>query len=217
MTDERPHLRTTRTAYDDIAALYTEMFGDPRRLAPLDRAMISGFAETVRGPVLDAGCGPGRVTAYLRGLGRDASGVDLSPEMIGHARAAHPGISFSEGTIAALDAADGSFGGVLSWYSVIHTPPELLPEIFAEFHRVLTPGGHLLLGFFATAGETEPQPYDHKVTAAYCLPVDHVGALLAAAGFTEIARMEREPADDERRRHGRLLAVRSRPAGAKDE
>lgn len=34
------------------------------------------------GPVADVGCGPGRVTTYLDGLGLDVSGVDLSPEMV---------------------------------------------------------------------------------------------------------------------------------------
>ncbi|MFD4664838.1 MULTISPECIES: class I SAM-dependent methyltransferase [Streptomyces] len=43
-----------------------------------------------------------------------------------------------------LDLADGSLGGIIAWYSIVHTPPELLPVVFAEFHRVLAPGGHLL-------------------------------------------------------------------------
>jgi DNA-binding PadR family transcriptional regulator len=33
-------------------------------------------------PVMDAGCGPGHVTAYLAAAGADAQGIDLSPEMI---------------------------------------------------------------------------------------------------------------------------------------
>ena len=31
--------------------------------------------------------------------------------------------------------ADGSLGCIIAWYSIIHTPSELLPEVFAEFHR----------------------------------------------------------------------------------
>lgn len=30
---------------------------------------------------------------------------------------------------------DGSLGCIIAWYSIIHTPSELLPEVFAEFHR----------------------------------------------------------------------------------
>ncbi|MDT7711983.1 MAG: hypothetical protein QOG46_672 [Pseudonocardiales bacterium] len=41
----------------------------------------------------------------------------------------------------------GALGGIVAWYSIIHTPPEELPVVFAEFHRVLAPDGHLLLTF----------------------------------------------------------------------
>ncbi|MGO8887777.1 MAG: class I SAM-dependent methyltransferase [Streptosporangiaceae bacterium] len=41
----------------------------------------------------------------------------------------------------ALDLPDGALGGVLAWYSIIHIPQERLPETFAEFCRVLAPGG----------------------------------------------------------------------------
>ncbi|OKH99228.1 hypothetical protein A6A06_27125 [Streptomyces sp. CB02923] len=40
-----------------------------------------------------------------------------------------------------------AFGGIVARYSIIHTPPEVLPTVFEEFHRALAPGGQLLLGF----------------------------------------------------------------------
>ena len=36
---------------------------------------------------------------------------------------------------------------MLAWYSVIHVPDERVPEAFAEFCRVLAPGGLVLLAF----------------------------------------------------------------------
>jgi hypothetical protein len=48
----------------------------------------------------------------------------------------------------APDLPDGVLCGVLAWFSVIHVPDERLPRAFAEFARVLAPGG-LLLGFQA--------------------------------------------------------------------
>ncbi|WP_250907129.1 class I SAM-dependent methyltransferase [Nonomuraea sp. NEAU-A123] len=45
--------------------------------------------------------------------------------------------------MAALNIADGVLGGALSRWSIVHTPPQELPAILAEFHRVLAPGGHL--------------------------------------------------------------------------
>ncbi|GAA4100143.1 class I SAM-dependent methyltransferase [Actinomadura miaoliensis] len=209
---ESSSLDTTRAAYDAVATLYAEMFRDSVEGHPLDRALVSAFAEFVRaagaGPVADLGCGPGGVTARLASLGLTAFGIDASPAMIELARQEYPDLRFDEGSMLALDIADGALGGVLAWYSIIHTPPEDLPVIFAEFARVLAPGGHLLVGFFAT-GDDSPhpaEPFDHKVSLAYRLSIDHVADLAYKAGLTEIGRSRREPAENERFQHGRLLA-----------
>jgi ubiquinone/menaquinone biosynthesis C-methylase UbiE len=69
--------------------------------------------------------------------------------MIEVARRSHPDLRFEVGSMNALDLADGSLGGIVAWYSIIHTPRGLLPQVFAEFARVLVPGGHLLLAFKA--------------------------------------------------------------------
>ncbi len=146
----------TRDAYDAVAPTYARIFADSLRDSPLDRAILGAFAEVARasgdGRVADLGCGPGHVTAHLAGLGLDAFGVDASPAMIELAREAHPGLRFDVGSMAALDLADGVLGGVLSRWSVIHTPPSEVPLLLAEFHRVPAPGGHLLIGFSASEG-----------------------------------------------------------------
>ena len=196
----------TRDAYDAVAALYTDMFRDVMNDPPLDRALISAFAELARGgaPVADLGCGPGRMTGFLASLGVDAFGVDLSPEMIAQARAEHPGLRFEVGTMTSLDLPDGGAGGILAWYSTIHTPPADLPPIFAEFHRVLAPGGHLLIGFPFREGDA-PQVFDHKVAPAYRWPCDPLSALLGEAGLVEVGRLVRAPGEVERFPGGALL------------
>ncbi|MFE9248858.1 methyltransferase domain-containing protein [Streptomyces sp. NPDC007088] len=198
----------TADAYDAVADLYAELSRDSLAGLPLDRAMLSAFAELVRasgpGPVADLGCGPGPGTAHLRALGLDVFGVDLSPAMITLARAAYPGLRFELGSMDALDLPGAALSGIVSWYSLIHTPPEELPAYFAEFRRVLAPGGHLLLGFFESEGGPV-SAFDHKVTTAYRWPVDGIAGLAGAAGFTEIGRMLREPGEGERFRRGHLL------------
>ncbi|MEU1620666.1 class I SAM-dependent methyltransferase [Streptomyces sp. NPDC005722] len=212
MTDPTPHSVSTAGAYDSVAVLYAELFGDWLGSLPLDRALITAFADSVRAAggrtVADLGCGPGYVTAHLRDLGLDAFGVDLSPEMIRLAREAYPELRFDVGSMDALhDVADGGLDGILSWYSVIHTPPRDLPPYFDEFRRVLAPGGHLLLGFFESGGGPL-DAFDHKVTTAYRWPIDDLAALAVSAGFTETGRMLREPGPDERFRRGHLLMTR---------
>ena len=101
--------------------------------------------------------------------------------------------------MTALDLADGALGGVVAWYSIIHTPPERLPEVFTEFHRVLAPGGHLLLAF--QIGD-EPlhlaQPFGHPVSLDFRRSSpDRIAELLCQAGFALSSRLLREPDENE--------------------
>ena len=210
---EHDVLNATREAYDAAASAYAQSFSDSLRNHPLDRAILGAFAEVVRAggdlPVADLGCGPGYVTAHLAELGLAAFGVDASPEMIALARQAHPNLQFDVGSMAELNIADGVLGGVLSRWSIIHTPPQEVPAILAEFERVLAPGGHLLIGFSASEDAAHPtQVFDHTVAPAYRWWPDHLGALLREFGLAETGRMVRQPQPTDRRqfREVQLLA-----------
>jgi SAM-dependent methyltransferase len=200
--DEPAYLQTTRRAYDTVAADYAALLDDELAEKPVQRAMLDLLAELVLadggGSVGDLGCGPGRVTAYLGGRGLDAFGVDLSPGMVEVARATYPDLRFEVGALAALDLPDGSLAGAAVWYSLIHVPPADRPAVLAELHRVLAPGGHLLLAF--QAGEDErvhrEQAYGHAVELdSYRLSAKRVTEELARTGLGVHARMVRQPAD----------------------
>jgi SAM-dependent methyltransferase len=205
----------TRAAYDAVADLYAELFSDVLESLPLERGLLAAFAELVRaddaGPVADIGCGPGHVTAHLHALGLTAFGIDLSPAMIAIARRTHPDLRFDEGSMTDLDLAGGSLGGILASYSTIHAPPHRVPAVFAEFHRVLAPGGHLLLGFFA-GDDPQPREFDHKVALAYRWSPDSLADLLRRAGFADVARLVREPREGERFQQAHLLVRKPRGA-----
>ncbi|MFJ2022707.1 class I SAM-dependent methyltransferase [Streptomyces sp. NPDC087897] len=150
-------LHTTRASYDAIATGYADWTRDELAAKPLERGLLTAFAELAARtakdggglPLADVGCGTGRVTGYLHGLGLglDVFGIDLAPRMLAEARKDHPGLRFEEGSMLALDLPDASLGGLLAWYSTIHVPDEELPRAFAEFRRVLAPGAPVLLGF----------------------------------------------------------------------
>jgi SAM-dependent methyltransferase len=199
---EPDFVRGTRASYDALAADYSARFRDELDARPLDRAVLAGFAELVRaaglGPVADVGCGPGRTTAYLDGLGVPVSGVDLSPHMVAAARRSYPGLRFEVGSMLALDRPDSALGGVLAWYSVIHVPDDRLADVFAEFRRVLAPGGYVLLAFQAgdeVLHRTEAQGRAVSLDFHRRQP-DQVAGLLAAAGLPVRARLLREPDED---------------------
>ncbi|MGZ4550256.1 MAG: class I SAM-dependent DNA methyltransferase [Blastococcus sp.] len=206
------YLDSVRAAYDTVAADYAELLRTELARKPLDRAMLGAFAELVHvdaeAPVADVGCGPGRVTAHLHTLGLPVFGIDLSPAMVAVARRTHPDLRFDEGSMTALDLPDASLGGLVAWYSVIHTPPELLPGVFAEFARVLRPAGHLLLAFQAGDELVHlEQAYGHPLSLdAYRLDPGRVVDLLERAGFDVHAQLVREPEPPEKTRQAYLLA-----------
>ncbi|MBK3625763.1 class I SAM-dependent methyltransferase [Streptomyces asoensis] len=217
-TDTTPGFVTaTRTFYDAVAEDYAEQFRDGITAKPLDRAVLTAYAELV-GPgrrVADLGCGPGRTTGFLAALGLEMSGLDLSEPMLAIARRENPGIPFAQGSMLDLDLPDGALAGVVSYYSSIHTPVEELPALFTEFHRVLAPGGHLLLGF--QVGD-EPRHYDRPWGRPVAIDFERrrperMAALLTAAGFAMVSRTVREPDTDGGEAVPQALLIARRPAG----
>ncbi|WP_436524990.1 class I SAM-dependent DNA methyltransferase [Actinoplanes sp. HUAS TT8] len=202
------HLDRTRMAYDTVARPYAVILKDELRQNPWDRAVLAAFAEAVTGPVLDAGCGPGRITGHLADLGLQVGGLDLSPEMITVARETHPLMEFAVGSVLDLDRPDGSLGGVVAWYSLIHMPPEELPRAFSEFHRVLAPGGHLVTAFKIGDGRarTTVGGYGPKIDLdVWWHPLELFAGVAASAGFTEVARLERAAMETENQPQGYLM------------
>lgn len=212
---EPPFLTTLRSSYDRVAADYAERFRAELDHKPLDRALLAAFAELVRaggaGPVADIGCGPGHVTAHLHGLGLNAFGVDVSAGTLALARRAYPGLRFDEGSMLALGLADAALGGIVALYSIIHVPRPMLPTALGEFHRVLAPGGWLLLAFQVGDGQRHLREWlGHPVELDFYLrSPDEVAELLTGAGLAVHARLVREPEPGvEAQRRAYLLAVK---------
>jgi SAM-dependent methyltransferase len=149
-------LADTRTSYDTVAASYAEFVRDALDQEPYLRAALALFADLVHtaggGPVADIGCGPGHITAHLHDLNLDAFGIDLSPAMIDLARREHPGLHFETGSMTDLRLPDTSVAALLAFWSLIHIPDTAIPAVLEHFHRVLRPGGPLLLGFHTGDG-----------------------------------------------------------------
>jgi SAM-dependent methyltransferase len=137
------------SSYDALADEYVARLYHELEYKPLDREWLARFAATVGtpGPICDLGCGPGHVARYLHEQGAQVLGVDLSPRMIELARRLNGGIEFCVGNMAALSVADGSWSGIVAFYSIIHLPPTQIAAVLREFWRVLQPGGEVLLAF----------------------------------------------------------------------
>ena len=116
----------TRQAYERRSRDYIAMFPSISATDPEDRDLIQAWATAQTGPILDVGCGPGHWTGWLHGQGLDIEGIDPVPAFIDQARLNHPEVRFRVGRAEALGVEASSLAGILAWYSVIHTDPELL-------------------------------------------------------------------------------------------
>lgn len=193
-----PRADKLRAGYSKVASAYAAELGDELTHKPLDRGFLDAFVATAHGPILEVGCGPGQVAAYLHARGATISGLDLSPEMVTAATAAHPAIPFHVGDMCALPHEPASLGGLVAFYAIVHLPTEELLLPFREFRRVLRPGGLLALAFHAG---NESVHVDELFGCATSLDFffhdpDAVVAALQLAGFTLEARLDRAPYRD---------------------
>lgn len=146
----------TRRAYNLAAQKYHELFHNEMKEKAYDRNILDSLAArfTQRALICDAGCGPSaHIGRYLADQGLNVVGVDISDRCVEMAKALNPGMQFKREDIMKLSFDRDVFDGVVSYYSIIHTPKKSIGKIFREFHRVLKPGGYLLVAVKAGSDE----------------------------------------------------------------
>ncbi|MFL6260387.1 MAG: class I SAM-dependent methyltransferase [Thermoanaerobaculia bacterium] len=136
-------------SYDSAAKAYAEHLAGELARKPLDRHLLSRFAEATsgRGLVADLGCGPGHISRYLHEQGVQTLGLDISPGMVEVAAGLNPGLAFRVDDMTRLSLADASLAGIVSFYSIVHFEAAELGMVFREMRRVLAPGGLALVAF----------------------------------------------------------------------
>ena len=100
--------------------------------------------------------------------------------------------------MTSLEVADGSVGGICAWYSIIHVREDHLAGVLGEFHRVLVPGGLVLLTF--QVGDesrllTSAFEQDVHLTFIRRQP-SSVVKQLSHEGFGVYSELVRQPDDD---------------------
>jgi SAM-dependent methyltransferase len=126
-----------------VAGKYESRFLGELHNKPRDRELLERFATSAGDPVVDVGCGPGQIGAFVRDHGRFVVGLDLSTEMVRLAKGRLDGALVAD--MRLLPLATGRLGGIVAFYSLIHLRRTELETAVREFHRVLRPGGHVLL------------------------------------------------------------------------
>ena len=140
--------------YDGMAADYAVRFGaELREASPETRFLDDALTGLPTGPVLDAGCGPGQVCAYLTARGRAAIGADLAPGMLAAAARLVPQARLIAADLLALPLAPASCAGVVCSYSLHHLTAARLDVALAGFTAVLKPGAVLVIFTHGGVGE----------------------------------------------------------------
>jgi len=111
-----------------------------RDIPAITAAHVTGTAA------LDFGCGTGRSTRFLRGLGYETVGVDIADEMLRRARAADPAGEYLRVADGSLDALAGrSFDLVFSAFTFDNVPTrEKKVALLRGLAALLRPAGRLV-------------------------------------------------------------------------
>ena len=140
---------------------------------PFDRWLLARVAWLAGElPVVEVGCGPGHVAAFLAATGTEVTGVDLSPGMVDEARRRHPEVAFEVGDLTRLmrPPTAAGWGAVVGWYSLIHLAPSEIAGAVGALARVVAPGGWVALALHAGAAVRHVEDWwDHPVDLDFVL------------------------------------------------
>lgn len=198
-----------RFSDSDAARKWSELYdGAPERLESVNFRQRRDFtvASVLRllppgGRVLDLGCGAAPVLSELRRHGIACTGLDLTEDMLRHARERLRGMQLDDGDLHRGDCRhtpfpDASFDVVVCLGVISYV--EQYDEVLAEIRRLLKPGGHVVVSFRnrfnpilsdpvrtawmianSITGRLEPEPY----TIGRFMDHREVQARMAAHGF----------------------------------
>lgn len=170
--------------YDNLIAEYYD--ASPIVAGRVDAAFYVDAAEEFGGPVLELGCGSGRVTLAIAGAGLEITGLDLSRDMLARAEQkleTVPEETRSRVTLAQGNMTNFDLPALLPQKSTLKFRLAIIPfrpfqhlldaqqqlNCLACIHRHLEPGGRLILDFFQTDPRRmhDPEFLEERVAAEY--------------------------------------------------
>lgn len=183
--------------YDILAKEWVKAFSDEHDKKPKDQEILHMFSQKigVRTPIWDFGCGPGNTTKYLKDLGVEISGLDLSEKILIQAKTNHPEIHFQKGNILNLDFNNDSIAAIVAFYAIVHFTDKQVRIAFREIFRVLQPGGIFLFTYHIGEETIHLDEFlGKKVDLDFMFfTTNFISSCLKDSGFEKTDIIEREP------------------------
>ena len=154
----------------------------------LMEALIS-YIPNKTGRILDVACGKGATTRHLLRYypAANVTGINISEKQLESCRRNAPGCSFISMDATDLLFADESFDAVICVESAFHFNTRA--RFFREAHRVLKPGGRLVLSDILV-GPVSERVSPIRVAENYVANLEAYRATLVAAGFKHAAAFD---------------------------
>jgi ubiquinone/menaquinone biosynthesis C-methylase UbiE len=165
-----------------------------RMPAEANRFVLEAAGVTAGDVVLDVACGPGGLACAFAAAARRVVGIDLTPAMIEHARAAQQALGLTNlewhtGDVSRLPFADAGFSLVFSRYSFHHL---LEPGVvLGEMARVCSASGRVVVADVFASSPEQGEAFDRMErlrdpSHVRALPLPELTALFAGAGLTDV-------------------------------
>lgn len=140
--------------------------GDFSRANVLDRPMLARVRMGDFECALDVGCGEGRFSRMLRGIGVQTVGIDPTEILIQEARRRDPDGDYQLGSAEDLRFSNNTFDLVVSYLTLIDIPD--VARAIAEMTRVLKTGGRLLIANLTSFG-TASDGWSNEAQPRFCI------------------------------------------------
>jgi ubiquinone/menaquinone biosynthesis C-methylase UbiE len=190
-------LNKIKRMYNAVAKEYSETFCGEYEKKPKDQEILHRFSIEIgdKKPVWDIGCGPGHTTKYLKNLGIEISGLDISDKILEQARINYPEIHFKKGNLLKLEFENDSIAGIVAFYTIVHFTEEQVRVAFGEIFRVFKPGGIFLFTYHIGEETIHVEKFlGKKVDIELMLfKTDFICRCLKKSGFKIIEVIDREP------------------------
>ena len=192
-----PELNNITRMYDTVAKEYSKAFSGEHEKKPKDREILRRFSREIgnKKPVWDIGCGPGHTTKYLKNLGIEISGLDISDKILEQARINYPEIHFRKGNLLKLEFENDSIAGIVAFYAIVHFTEKQVGIAFREVFRILKPKGIFLFTYHIGEGTIHVEEYlGKKVDIELMLfNTDFILSCLKNCGYKIIDVIYRDP------------------------